>query len=95
MWKIAFWKGAAERMIRSAAASLLSLYSLDVFVDVFQLDWKQAASAALGAALFSLLFSLATNASGVGPVGSPSAVYDRPRDYGIAVPVDPDQPRFR
>lgn len=88
MWTKAFWKGAAERMIRAFAAAFLAvMIGPNVLnpagVDVRHVGWEDAASFGLGAAVVSLLLSIIANATDVGPTGSASMVYDRPRDIGI------------
>jgi hypothetical protein len=81
IWTVAFWKGAAERLFWAFIAALVGVAITDG-LDVIKADWKAVLLAALFSALFSVLKSMVVNATGAGPVGSASAVYDRPRDYG-------------
>lgn len=78
MFTVAFWKGAAERALKSAAGALLALWGSDAVFDVLNVDLRQAASVALGAWVVSLLMSMLS--VGAGPAGSPSLVQDRPSD---------------
>jgi hypothetical protein len=71
MWSLAFWKGAAERAIRTAAQALLALWGTQV-TGIMEVDWAQALSVAALAALSSVLMSLI--ATGVGDKGTPSFV---------------------
>lgn len=52
-----FWRGTAERAIKTAAQAALSV--LSVGEAVWQMSLSQAAGIALGAALLSILTSLA------------------------------------
>jgi hypothetical protein len=78
MFTVAFWKGALERAIKSAAGALLTLWTTDVVFDALNVNWKQALGVALGSAVVSVLMSVVS--VGVGPAGSPSLVPDRPAD---------------
>jgi len=85
MWTKAFWKGALERTIRTFAWTLIAQLAGPnvtgaVGVDLLHIGWRDALSMSVGAALLSLLFSLAVAAVGPGPEGSPSIVFDRPKD---------------
>jgi len=71
MWTVKFWKQTAERAIKSAAQSLVGLWTLDQF-NVLHADFALAFGVAGGAALLSALTSLVT--VGVGEKDSPSAV---------------------
>lgn len=76
-----FWTGAAERAARTSAWVLASTLGLpqigaQVGVDVLSIGWRDALSFAAGAALLSVLGSIA--AGKVSPDGSPSLVDDRP-----------------
>jgi len=79
MWTKQFWKGVAERAIWSFAAAIVGIMGADGF-DLMKVDLKAVLVSAAGAALFSFLKSVVIGASGIGPAGSPSAVYDRPTD---------------
>ena len=86
MWQKAFWKGAGERAVKAFAWTLSSVLIgppvADAIpkVDVIHVGWEAALSFAVGAALLSVLGSVAGNGLGVGPSGSPSLVADRPTD---------------
>jgi hypothetical protein len=73
MWELSFWKKTAERAIRTAAQALLALWGTQVS-GVLDVDWVQAASVAVLAALSSVLMSII--ATGVGDHESPSFVSD-------------------
>jgi len=57
MWTKAFWKRAAERMIR-AGAIVLGLMIGGQQRNVFEMDWKTTIGFVLGGMLGSLIFSL-------------------------------------
>lgn len=77
MWQASFWKGAAERAVKTFAQAFAVAAGLgEPGVSVFGLDWRAAAGLAAAAALASLLTSIGSDA--VGPSGSPSLVDDRP-----------------
>jgi hypothetical protein len=59
MWTKNFWKQAAERAVKSAAQALLGLWTLDGF-NVLQADLPVAGGVALGAAVLSVLTSVAS-----------------------------------
>lgn len=62
-----FWADALERAVKTAAQALLSLWLVgDVAFDLFQVDWGGALGVAAGAAVISILTSIAS-----GPVGDP------------------------
>jgi len=73
MWELSFWKKTAERAIRTAAQALLALWGTQVS-GVLDVDWIQAGSVAVLAALSSVLMSII--ATGVGDHESPSFVSD-------------------
>lgn len=93
-----FWAGATERAARTSAWVLASTLGLpkigaSVGVDVLHVGWRDALSFAAGAALLSVLGSVA--AGKVGPQGSPSLVDDRP-DLSLPAPTkDHDRGRDR
>ena len=66
-----FWKAAAERAAKTAAEALALLWAGDRF-NALDADWRMAAGVALGAAILSLLFSLAS--SRIGQRDDPSLV---------------------
>lgn len=85
MWTKAFLKGTAERALKAFAWTLSVVLvgpnAADVVgVDLLHVGWVDAVSFAGGAALLSVLASVAGNGLGVGPAGSPSLVADRPTD---------------
>lgn len=57
MFGKAFWKGAAERAIKTAAQSLLGVLGVGG-IGVLDVDWQAATSVALVAALASVLTSI-------------------------------------
>ena len=76
MFTIAFWRAAAERALKTAAQVLLVFLGADV-VNVFKVDWGHALGITLGAALLSVLMSMAS--AQVGPEkGTPSLVGEPP-----------------
>lgn len=64
-----FWEDAAERAVRTFAQALLAILGAGA-VNIMTVDWVQALSVAVGAAILSILTSVAS--SGVGAKGSPS-----------------------
>jgi len=71
MFSLAFWKAATERAIKTAAEVLLAVYFVgDVALNALQADWLNMGGIALGAAVGSYLFSLASAAGD----GNPSAI---------------------
>jgi uncharacterized transporter YbjL len=52
-----FWTGTAERAIKTAAQTLLSV--LTVGATIWSMDWKQALGIAAGAVVLSILTSIA------------------------------------
>jgi hypothetical protein len=77
MWTGTFWKATAERAIRAFAATLASVWAVGGgILDVRGVDWGSSLSVAAGAALVSVVLSLAAGA-GIGPTGSPSMVQDK------------------
>ncbi|MGW3809079.1 holin [Micromonospora sp. NPDC005113] len=71
MFTTKFWKGAAERALKSAAQSLLGLWALDGF-NVLNADFPLAGGVAAGAAVLSVLTSVVS--VGGGAPDSPSLV---------------------
>jgi hypothetical protein len=76
----AFWKGALERMIKTAAQTLLTLITADQTNLVNSIPFRAYAFAVGIAVVLSLLTSILS--TGASPVGSPSLVEDRPVDPG-------------
>lgn len=66
-----FWTSTAERAAKTAAQVLVTFLGADL-VDVFAVDWTRAAGVAAGAAVISVLTSVAS--SNVGEPDSPSLV---------------------
>lgn len=60
----AFWKGAADRAIKSVAQSLLLLWGADAGLDLLHVDWRGALAYAGGAAVLSLVTSVLSSKSG-------------------------------
>lgn len=75
MWSKQFWKDTAERAIRTFAQALIAILGAGA-VNILAVDWGQALSVAAGAALISVLTSIA--ASGFGDKGTPSLVTSPP-----------------
>lgn len=71
MWTRAFWVDAAERATKSAAQALILLWGADA-LDLRAVDWAEAAGVGSGAALLSVVMSVAS--SRVGSKTSASAV---------------------
>ncbi|MBG0560740.1 holin [Actinoplanes aureus] len=65
-----FWTQTAERAVKTAAQALLGLWPLDQF-NILDADPRLAGGIAAGAAVLSILTSLASTA--VGDKNSPSA----------------------
>ncbi|MCD1285250.1 MULTISPECIES: holin [unclassified Brevibacterium] len=61
-----FWKGAAERALRTAAQTAIALIGTDQ-VGLLALDWAQIASVTATATLLSVLMSIAGGGTGSGP----------------------------
>lgn len=72
MWTVKFWKAAAERAVKSAAQALILLWAADGGFNLLDANLPQAAGLAGGAAVLSLLTSVAS--SMVGDSSSPSLV---------------------
>jgi hypothetical protein len=66
-----FWHSTAERALKTAAQVLVTFLGADL-VDVFAVDWQRAAGVAVGAAVISVLTSVAS--AQVGEPNSPSLV---------------------
>lgn len=73
MWTSVFWKSALERAIKTVAQTMLSLWLVgDVAFNIFTVNWQSALGVGLGAAIASLIMSIAS--LGIGPADSPSLV---------------------
>ena len=57
IWSAAFWRGAGERMIKTAAQALLAVIGVGA-VGIMDVDWGGALSAAALAAVLSLITSI-------------------------------------
>ena len=66
-----FWSDALERAVKTFAQSTVAFIGADA-IDVLSLDWGDTLSVGAGAALLSLLTSVAS--SGVGDKGTASLV---------------------
>lgn len=66
-----FWKKATERAVKTAAESAILVFGADQ-VNALSAQWADVAGFAIGGAVLSYLFSLAT--AGAGPDDDPSAV---------------------
>lgn len=72
MWTTAFWSAATERAVKTAAQVTVTFLGADA-LNVFSVDYQRVAGIAVGAAVVSVLTSVAS--SGVGPAkGTPSLV---------------------
>jgi hypothetical protein len=78
----AFWIGTAERAAKSFCQALA--VSLGFFTSVFDVPWQASLGGAGLYALASILTSIGSGASGVGPTGSPSLVDDQPSRQEMA-----------
>ena len=78
LWTVAFWKGAAERGVKTFAQTLAAYFVIGT-TGLLDLDWGTALSVSGAAALASLLTSIG-NADFV-------AGLDRPVEGGAAYPV--------
>lgn len=59
MFTIRFWKHTAERAAKTAAQTAVALVGAGA-VDVLTVDWQQVSSVSLGAAIVSVLTSVAS-----------------------------------
>jgi hypothetical protein len=80
MWTKQFWVDSAERAIRTFAQALVAILGAGA-VNILTIDWIQALSVAAGAALLSVLTSVAS--SGIGIKGSPSLLPEASGDPKI------------
>ncbi len=74
MFTTKFWRQATERAAKTAAQALILFWSADQ-LDVLHTDWKLAGGLAAGAAVLSVLTSVASTPFGEGD--SPSVVSTR------------------
>ena len=75
MFTAAFWKGTAERAVKTFAQTLGAILMTGA-TGLLDVGWGPALSVSGLAALLSLLTSLGSGFSGIGPSG-PSLVDDR------------------
>lgn len=91
MWTKQFWVDSAERAIRTFAQALIAVLGAGA-VNILTVDWVQALSVAAGAAVLSLLTSIAS--SGFGAKGTPSFLPEASAESKIlsapAAPATPD-----
>jgi hypothetical protein len=73
MWKIDFWRDSIERAVKTFAQATISLFTADTF-NVLKADFGELLAVSLGAALVSLLTSLASSTVGD---DSPSLVFPK------------------
>ena len=73
MWTIGFWRGAAERAIKTAAQAGLAFFVVGE-TGVADVDWQTVGGVSLVAAIASVLTSLAS--APFGPANTPSVVWD-------------------
>ena len=64
MLTAAFWTGAVDRAVKSFAQALLVLWGADAGFNILQIDVGPALGVAAGAAVLSLLTSVASTAVG-------------------------------
>lgn len=66
MYRIAFWKDASERAVKTAAQFVIGAWGIgDGIFNALEMDWGFAGGAALGGMVLSLLTSIAS-----APIGS-------------------------
>lgn len=72
IWTLLFWKATLERMIKSVAQGMITLWFLDGVTNILSLPLAEHAGIILGYAVLSLLTSIVS--SRVGRHDSPSLV---------------------
>jgi hypothetical protein len=73
MFEVNFWKSAVERAVKTFAQTALALFGAGA-LDVLTADWQQVLGVSAGAAVLSVLTSVASaSVSG----GSPSLVKEK------------------
>lgn len=73
IWTIGFWKGVAERAVKTAAQAGLAFFVVGE-TGIADVNWATVGGVSLVAALASVLMSLAS--APFGPEGTPSLVWD-------------------
>ena len=73
IWTVGFWKGAAERAVKTAAQTAVAFFVVGE-TGVAEVDWATVGGISLVAAIVSVLTSLAS--APFGPEGTPSVVWD-------------------
>ena len=58
MFSLYFWQNTAERAIKTAAQSALSLLGTEALVNALEVDWPVVAGVAAGGAVLSVLSSV-------------------------------------
>ncbi len=71
LWSKAFWLDATERAVKTFAQSALATFGVGA-TNIMSVDWQGVLSVGAGAALVSVLTSVASER--VGTKGSPSLV---------------------
>ena len=82
IWTIAFWQGAGERAIKTAAQTFLATVGVNTLVSLSAINWKVDASITAVATILSLITSIG-NASFVAAAVPPPA----PAPAVVATPV--------
>jgi hypothetical protein len=67
-----FWVSALERLLKTFCQSLLAMLTVAPAFNILNVSWTNALGVATGAAVLSLLTSMAS--INIGPAGSPSLV---------------------
>lgn len=71
MWTRVFWREALERALKSAAQAPLLVWLVgDAIANIWTLNWSMGFGVAAGAAVISLLTSIAS--APLGPANTPS-----------------------
>jgi hypothetical protein len=73
IWSIGFWRGAAERAVKTAAQTAVAFFVVGE-TGVADVDWATVGGISLVAAIVSVLTSLAS--APFGPENTPSLVWD-------------------
>ena len=80
IWTVRFWKATLERMIKSVAQGMITLWFLDGVTNILSLPLGEHAGIILGYAVLSLLTSIVS--SRIGQSDSPSLVGEDDRPSG-------------